>query len=81
MEILKLTSIRLSKKSLAQANELGKSNGYYKSSDVIRIAIWIGMKFLKPGILRKFLLMMFEEENKGVYYTIDDVLRAAAKEL
>lgn len=81
MEVLKLTSIRLSKSALSHANQLAKSLGYYRSSDVIRIAIWIGLKFLKPGVVQEFLKMMWEEEEHFAYYDAQDVLRAAGIEL
>ena len=81
MEILKLTSIRLSKSVLAQANELGHLLGYWKTSDVLRVAIWVGLKILNPGVLRELLHMMWEEEALGKHYSTMDVLRTAVKEL
>lgn len=75
MEILKLTSIRLSKSALARANQLGRSIGYYKTSDVLRIAIWLGLKFLTPVVLQKFMLMMCQEEINGTEYSAGDILR------
>lgn len=81
MEILKLTSIRLSKSALARANELGRSIGYYRTSDVLRVAIWLGLKFIKPGVLHEFLQMMWQEESNGADYCAADVLRAAGEKL
>lgn len=79
MEVLKLTSIRLSKSALAQAAILGRALGYWKTSDVIRVAIWVGLKFMKPGVIHLFLHMMLEEEVKGIKYSAKDVLRTAGE--
>lgn len=81
MEVLKLTSIRLSKKALGKAGILGSSLGYGRSSDIIRMAIWIGIKALKPGVLRVIMHMMWEEEEKGIQYTLEDVIQSAGIEL
>lgn len=81
MEILKLTSIRLSKSSLSQAAALGRGLGYFRQSDVLRIAIWIGLKILKPGVIHEFAHMMWEEEDKGANYSAADVLRTAGEML
>ena len=77
MEVLKLTSIRLSKSALSQANQLARELGYYRTSDIIRVAIWLGLKFLKPGVLHEFLQMMWQEEINGANYSARDVLRTA----
>lgn len=79
MEVLKLTSIRLSKSALSRAEGLAHSLGYYKTSDVIRLAIWVGFKVLKPGVLQKLMQMMWKEETRGVYFTIEDVIHTAGE--
>ena len=81
MEVLKLTSIRLSKSALAQAKSLARSLGYYRTSDVLRVAIWLGLKILKPGVLHVFLDMMWQEEVHGASYNPLDVLRTAVESL
>ncbi|MBR2116002.1 MAG: hypothetical protein IJ942_03215 [Alistipes sp.] len=81
MEVLKLTSIRLSKKALGRAGILGSSLGYGRSSDIIRIAIWIGLKALKPGVLRGIMHMMWEEEEGIATYSLQDVLQNSGIEL
>lgn len=81
MEILKLTSIRLSKSALSQANQLSRSLGYWRTSDVLRVAIWIGLKFIKPGVLHELLQMMWQEEVNGANYSPRDVLRTAGESL
>lgn len=81
MEILKLTSIRLSKSALSQASELGRTLGYWRTSDVLRVAIWIGLKFLVPGVLHEFMQMMWQEEVNGAQYSARDVLRTAGEKL
>lgn len=75
MEVLKLTSVRLSKSALANAAKLGRELGYYSTSEIIRVAVWIGLKFMKPGVIHQLLDMMWEEEEKGIKYSAKDVLR------
>lgn len=79
MEVLKLTSIRLSKAALDKARVVASSVGYFRASEVLRVAIWIGLKCITPGVLHKLLLLMWEEEEKGMYHTLEDVLRAAGE--
>lgn len=81
MENLKLTSIRLSKSALSKAADLGRRLGYYQSSYVIRLAIWVGLKALHPGVIHALSRMMWEEEVEGKSYTLEDVLRTAGYEL
>lgn len=77
MEVLKLTSIRLSKSALDRASHLSHELGFYQSSHVIRIAIWVGLKILTPGVLHRLSLMMWDEEDKGASFSLEDVLHAA----
>lgn len=77
MEVLKLTSIRLSKSALVRASHLGRELGFCQASHVIRIALWVGLKVLTPGVLHRLSLMMWDEEDKGVIFSLEDVLRAA----
>lgn len=77
MEVLKLTSIRLSKSALDRASHLSRELGFYQASHVIRIALWVGLKVLTPGVLHRLSLMMWDEEDKGVIFSLEDVLRAA----
>ena len=77
MEILKLISIRLSKSSIDKARIIASSVGYYRASEVLRVAIWLGLKCITPGVLHKLLHLQWEEEELGVKYTLEDVLRAA----
>lgn len=81
MEILKLTSIRLSSKSLANARILGRAFGLNQASYVLRVAIWVGLKMLKPEVMQKVGHMMWEEEVLGVSHKLEDVLRAAGVSL
>ena len=77
MEYLKLTSIRLPKEYLVAADKLTDNLGYYKRSLILRVAIWVGLKFIKPGVLHKLLEMMWEEEIGRKSYSLEDVLRTA----
>ena len=75
MEILKLISIRLSKSSIDKAKVIASSVGYYGASEVLRVAIWLGLKCITPGVLHKLLHMKWVEEEIGVYYTLEDVIK------
>lgn len=77
METLKLTSIRLEKKSLEQANRIAKEIGYYQSSRVIRIALWAGLKIVNIRNLRRLEHLQFEEEVHGAHYGLEDVIHGA----
>ena len=81
MENLKLKSIRLSKKDLGKAEELSAQLTYYTTSDIIRVAIWVGLKFIQPRVISELLRMMWQEEFNGVSYDARDVLRTAGEEL
>ena len=77
MENLKLTSIRLSKATLIEASKLAGHLGYYHTSDVLRAAIWLGLKLIKPGVLHELLHMMWVEEIDRKSLTRQDVLHTA----
>ena len=77
MEVLKLTSIRLPKEYLEAADKLGSNLGYYRRSDILRVAIWLGLKLFKPGVIRRYLDMMWKEELGRGCFTLEDVLHAA----
>lgn len=77
MEVLKLTSIRLPKAYLEAAGKISRELGYYQMSHVLRLAIWLGLKFMKPGVLRQLIDMMWKEEIGRKSFTLEDVLRTA----
>ena len=77
MEKLKLTSIRLSMETLDRAERLSWDSDIYNTSDILRIAIWIGLKFMRVGIISKLLVMMSKEELKGEIITLEDVIHTA----
>lgn len=79
METLKLTSIRLDRQSLEQANRIAKEIGYYQSSSVIRIALWAGLKIVNSRNHARLAHLLFEEDAYRAHYELDDVLRAAAQ--
>lgn len=79
METLKLTSIRLEKRSLEQANRIAKEIGYYQSSNVIRTALWVGLKIVTSRNCLRLGHLQFEEEDHGVRYELEDVIQAAAQ--
>lgn len=77
MEKLKLTSIRLSVETLDRAERLSWDSEFYTTSDILRIAIWIGLKFMHSGIISKLLIMMSKEELGKEIVTLEDVLHTA----
>lgn len=77
MEILKLTSIRVPNEYLVAADKLGGNLGYYRRSLILRVAIWLGLKLIKPGVIRRYLDMMWKEELGQGNFTLEDVLHAA----
>lgn len=79
MEVLKLTSVRLSKSALANAAKLGRELGYYRTSEIIRLAVWIGLKFMKPGVIHQLVDMMWKEELGWKSYSPRDILRTTGE--
>lgn len=78
METLKLTSIRLDRQSLEQANNFAKEYYHYSGSDVIRTALWAGLKIVNSRNLPLLSNLHWDEDVNGTRYEIKDVLRAAA---
>lgn len=74
METLKLTSIRLDRRSLEQADRIAKEIGYYQSSRVIRIALWAGLKIVNIRNLGRLEHLQFEEDVHGAHYELEDVI-------
>lgn len=79
METLKLMSIRLDRRSLEQANRIAKEIRYFKTSDVIRTALWAGLKIVNARNHAKLLHLYWDEEAHGALYGLEDVLRTAAQ--
>lgn len=79
METLKLTSIRLEKRSLEQANRIAKEIHCFMTSDVIRTALWAGLKIVNARNHAKLSHLHRDEEAHGALYGLEDVLRAAAQ--
>ena len=79
MNTLKLTSIRLEKRSLEQANRIAKCFNYYMTSDVIRTALWVGLKIVNERNYAKLAHLYWDEENHGADYLLEDVLHTATQ--
>lgn len=79
METLKLTSIRLERQSLEQANNIAKEYQYYSGSDVIRIALWVGLKIVNSRNLPRLSHLHWDEDAHGARYGLEDVLHAAVQ--
>ena len=78
MEKLKLTSIRLDRQSLEQANRIGREYNHYMSSDVIRTALWAGLKIVNSRNLILLSHLHWDEYANGARYKLEDVIQAAA---
>lgn len=79
MEPLKLTSIRLDRQSLEQADKIAKCRQCYHQSDVLRLAIWAGLKIVNANNLYRLSRLQWDEEYHGVHHELEDVLRTAAQ--
>lgn len=77
MENLKLTSIRISVASLDAAHNLSRQLTYYNPSDVLRLAMWIGLKVMSPNCMSALISKMFDDEAGFDVVTLEDVLRTA----
>ena len=80
MSTLKLTSIRLEKRSLAKASQIAKDNRYHKSSEIIRTALWVGLKIVNSRNCGKLSHYQFQEEIRKTSYGLEDVLRTAGQD-
>ena len=77
MSTLKLTSIRLEKNSLEKASRIARDNRYHKSSDIMRIALWVGLKIVNSRNCGKLSNYQLQEEILKTSYGLEDVLRTA----
>lgn len=77
MSKLKLTSIRVSTDSLDSAHYLSKQMNYYSPSDVLRLAMWVGLKVITPKCATKLMGAMWKEEADLDIITLEHVLRTA----
>lgn len=77
MEKLKLTSIRLENSSLEKASRIAKDNRYHKSSDIMRTALWVGLKIVNSRNCGKLSNYQLQEEILKTSYGLEDVLRTA----
>lgn len=81
MEKLKLTSVRLSKGTLDSASKLSNADNYLCTSDILRIAIWLGLKLMRAGVLLQLQHMMAQEETGWKSYKLEEVLHILGYEL
>ena len=82
MEVLKQTSIRLPESYIQEADFI--SNGHYQCgrSNVLRAALWVGLKIVSSKNLAEIMQYMWLDENAERMsltgkITLEDVLRAA----
>lgn len=74
---LKLTSIRVSTECLDSAHALAKHSYYYNQSDVMRLAMWVGLKIITPANQFELFRKMWEEEAGSGIIVLEDVLHTA----
>lgn len=67
MDPLKLISLRISEKSLLQAEKIASSSGYLKTAEVLRLAISLGLLICEEYVVSKLHSHMYEYK-KGVGY-------------
>lgn len=77
MEPFKLTTIRLERRSLEQTNGIAKEHYPYTGSDVIRTALWAGLKIVNSRNFRRLSHLHWDEEAHGAHYVLEDVLQAS----
>lgn len=82
MEVLKITSIRLSINDIVKADVIAKNFCCCGRSTALRAAVWIGLKILTSKNIGAILHLMWLDENrKGVpsegEISLEDVLRTA----
>lgn len=74
---LKLTSIRVSTGALDSAHALAVHSYYYNPSDVLRLAMWVGLKIITPANQSELFRKMWEEEAGPDIIVLEDVLHTA----
>lgn len=62
MEPLKLTSLRLSKKSLQRAEKIASSQMYCKPAEVLRVAIFLGLQICEKNQFNRLRNRVWESE-------------------
>lgn len=82
MDILKLTSIRISKDDLRKADVIGQSLSFGRRSNALRAALWVGLKILSSKNIHDIMRGMFIEEKRkqtrsDYEIVLEDVLRFA----
>lgn len=81
MEEKKIYSLRLDSETLEWANKIASRHYPFTRSDVIRLAIWIGMKVITSRHLSDLIRLKYHEEFMEFGVTLEGVLRSAGFEL
>lgn len=76
MERFDFTVVRFSKETLDKAEQLSSSSCVYPAEDIIRIAAWLGLKFMKVDKIQDLLIMEFREREGVELFTPEDILLA-----
>lgn len=71
MERLKLTTLRISQKSLQRAEKIASSEKYYTQSDVLRLAISLGLHIIGEHIFNTLYHQMYQQEMGNGHWDID----------
>lgn len=71
MDSLKLTSLRISKKCLQRAEKLAAVHRYWKTAEVLRLAISFGLLICEKGIVARLHHQMYEYDMGRGHFDID----------
>lgn len=71
MERLKLTSLRISEKCLQRAEKIASGQRYYKTSEVLRLAISFGLLICEKGVVCRLNWLMYESDMGRGHFEIN----------
>lgn len=77
MDNLKLCSLRIDNQSLELADNIAKNSTYWSKSDIMRLAIWIGLKVIKSHRITELNRLYWSEMYNGENVLLEHVLHAA----
>lgn len=77
MENLKMYSLRVEPEFLKKADNVAESLSYHTRSDVLRLAIWVGLKFINPRNYSKLSFLRWSTGRCIDNIPLEDVIHAA----
>lgn len=70
MESLKLTSLWISEKCLQRAEIIASGQRYWKTSEVLRLAIWLGLQIMREHSIHELHRNWIKSELGRGHYDI-----------